>query len=346
VRVWDPPRRDARKLFQGPGAVFGVAFSPDGKAIATNNIDGVVRVVRVADGGITELRGHVTGVMRVQFSPDGQRVLSYSSDGTARVWRTVDGTPTRVLADHRRPVEGVGFIESGRRIVSVGDDGRLLAWSPDGSDLTELYKLAMPLTGLEVLSRNDHVVVRDASSAIWDVALDGSVRPVRASDGATVAVLRASPDGQLLATGTDRGHVAVYDTTGWTTIATAKLTGGVRQMRFDPRNRDLVVATHDGHVRVIALGPARTVRFHDVPIAARNVDYSPDGEVLAIVCPTGGTWLYDIPSHTWAYGAEHAAELFGGAFSPDGALFAGGDRRGVVTIRDVATTLAAAKAQP
>src|SRR6185503_10319615 len=189
VRIWEPPSRDARKLFQGPGAVFGVAFSPDGKAIATNNIDGTVRVVRVSDGAVTELKGHVTGVMRVQFSGDGRSVLSYSSDGTARVWRT-DGTPLRVFADHARPVEGAAFIESGRRAVSIGDDGRLFAWSPDGGDPAVLHTRPMPLTGLDVLSGTGHIVVRDAESAIWDVALDGTVRPVAKSDGATVAVLR------------------------------------------------------------------------------------------------------------------------------------------------------------
>lgn len=114
----------------------------------------------------------------------------------------------------------------------------------------------------------------------------------------------------------------------------------------EARNRDLAVVTHDGHVHAISLGTARALRIHDVLLAAHNLDYSPDGELLAIVCPDGGTWLYDLGSDTWAYGAEHAAEVFGGAFSPDGTLYASGDRRGIVTIRNVATTLAAATAAP
>jgi WD40 repeat protein len=167
------------------------------------------------------------------------------------------------------------------------------------------------------------------------------VRQVRTGDGATISVLRASPDGTLVAAGTDRGNITVYEAAGWTKVLTTELGAGVRQIRVDPRNRDLAVVTHDGRVHALALGTARTLRVRDAALGARNVDYSPDGELLAIVCGNGSTWLYDPRSDTWAYGAEHAAEVFGGAFSPDGALYASGDRRGIVTIRDVATTLRA-----
>jgi WD40 repeat protein/tRNA A-37 threonylcarbamoyl transferase component Bud32 len=343
VRLWDPPRRDARRLFQGPGAVFGVAFSPDGKSVATNNIDGTVRVIGIADGAVTELKGHVTGVLRVpQFSRDGQSVLSYSGDGTARVWR-VDGTPLRVFADHARPVQAAAFVESGRRVVSIGDDGRLLAWSAGGTDAAVLHTRAVPLTGLDVLSGSGEVVVRDADSAVWAVALDGTVRQVRTADGAIVAVLRASPDGRMVATATDVGDVVVYDTSDWRTVRAVKLGRGVRQIRFDPKNRDLIVALQDGRVHAVALGSARTARFAEIANLARNLEYSPDGEVLAIVCTNGGTWFYDLAGDTWAYAVDHTSEVFSGAFSPDGALFASGDRRGLVTIRNVAATLAAAR---
>jgi WD40 repeat protein/tRNA A-37 threonylcarbamoyl transferase component Bud32 len=345
VRLWDPPRRDAHRLFQGPGAVFGVAFSPDGTSIATNNVDGTVRVIRIADGAVTELKGHVTAVFGVQFSEDGQSVLSYSGDGTARVWR-VDGTPLRVFADHGRPVQGAAFVESGRRVVSIADDGRLLAWSPGGSGASVLHTRAVPLTGLDVLSGSGDVVVRDADSAIWDVSLDGPVRQVRDSDGSIVAVLRASPDGRLVATATDLGDVAVYDTSDWRTIRTVKLGRGVRQMRFDPKNRDLMIAVQDGSVHAVALGSTRTARFTEVALLARNLEYSPDGEILSIVCTNGGTWFYDLADDTWAYAVDHSSEVFSGAFSPDGALFASSDRRGLVTIRSVAATLAAVKARP
>ncbi|HZJ67023.1 MAG TPA: hypothetical protein VFD36_26135, partial [Kofleriaceae bacterium] len=343
VRIWEPPSRDARKLYQGLGSVTGVAFSPDGKSIATNNVDGTVRVIGIADGAVTELKGHVTGVTRVQFSGDGQSVLSYSRDGTARVWRA-DGTVLRVFADHARPVHGAAFIESGRRVVSLGDDGRVMVWSPGGSDAAVLHSRPLPLTGLEVLGRGGHVVVRDAESALWDVALDGSARPVRTADGAEVLVLQASPDGRLVATATDVGDLTVYDTSDWRTIRTMRLGGGVRQIRFDPRNRDLVIASQDGRVHAVALGPAR-IRFAEVPILARNLEFSPDGETLAIVCHNGGSWFYDIAGDTWAYTVDHTSDVFGGAFSPDGALFVSGDRRGLVTIRNVTATLAAARAQ-
>jgi WD40 repeat protein len=242
-------------------------------------------------------------------------------------------------------VESAAYIDPGHRVVSVGDDGRLLAWSPDTGEVSALYSRPLPLTALEVLKRNDQVVVQDVAGSIWDVSPSKAVRQVRNSDGATVTVLRASADGRLVATGTDNGTVVIYDAINWTTIETTKVGGSVRQIMFDPKDRDLIIASENGRVRVVALGAARTLLWHDIPMAVRNVAYGPDGETLAFVCADGGAWFYDIRTDTWAYTRDHSSDTFSGAFSPDGALFASSDRRGTVTIRDVAATFAAATNQ-
>jgi WD40 repeat protein len=97
IRVYDPPSRDARVVLKTQRAVFGVAFSPDGKTIVTESNDPVIRRVSLADGGVTELPGHRQFVLRVRFSPDGTSFLSFSPDGTVRVWspssRHPDGSP-------------------------------------------------------------------------------------------------------------------------------------------------------------------------------------------------------------------------------------------------------------
>ena len=347
VRIWDPPPPNVRKLLQAPSAVVGVVFAADGESILTSAADGLVRQLGVSDGGVAEFRGHTGVVLEAAFSPDGHYILSYSrDDGTARTWRTSDGKAGRVLSEHGRTLARARFLATGHRIVSIGGDGRLLAWSPETSDVFVLFTRPLGLTALEVLPYNEHVVVQDVAGSIWDVAPGGGARQVRAGDDATVTVLRASADGRLVATGTTEGAVVVYDTTRWAIIATAKLGGGVTQIRFDPNNRELIAASDDQHVGVIALGAARALRWHDIPLAARNITYGPDGETVAFVGADGGTWYYDIRGDRWAFTLDHASETFNGVFSPDSALFASVDRRGVVTVRDVPATFAAAAAQP
>jgi dipeptidyl aminopeptidase/acylaminoacyl peptidase len=94
-------------------------------------------------------------------------------------------------------------------------------------------------------------------------------------------------------------------------------------------------------VRFVALG-TRALPWQDVTAEARSITYAPDGETIGFVCKDGGTWLYSLRGDIWAYARDHDAEASGGKFSPDGKLFVTTDRRGVVVVRDVASTLAAA----
>ena len=336
-RVWAPPDRSARILFQTDSGLSAVKFSPDGRWLAATGVNGVARRIELASGEAIALVGHTDLVKLPTFSPDGTSLVTPSNDGTVRVWKA-DGTVLGVFTGHRGAVNGVEWVGA-NRIASIGDDGRLLLWPADATSQVELFAAAAPLTFLRALANTGHLVVGDARGAVWDIAGDGRARAVRGARGA-VTMLRPSHDGRRVALGGDDGSVTVYDTASWTVIASASAARSIWQLQFDPMDRAIVFAATDGHVRVLSLDGSSALGWDDVPLLAHDVAFSPDGEVLALLVDGGGTWLYEIRERSWVYVRDHQEQVSRGEFSPDGKWFASCDGRGAVTVRDVATTFA------
>ena len=90
------------------GNVEGLAFSPDGRTLASASWDGSVKLWRVADGELVRtFHGHVGPVTGVAFLPDGRSLASTGDDGTVRVWSVETDRPRHTLtglAGHGRSV--------------------------------------------------------------------------------------------------------------------------------------------------------------------------------------------------------------------------------------------------
>ncbi len=119
VRLWDVATGALKHTLTGhTGGVNSVAFSPDGKTIASG--DGTVRLWDVATGALKHtLTGHTRGVNSFSFSPDGKTIATGGGDKTVRLWDVATGALKHTLTGHTRGVSSVAFSPNGRTIASI-----------------------------------------------------------------------------------------------------------------------------------------------------------------------------------------------------------------------------------
>lgn len=124
VRLWDVSSGQAKLTLNGDwGYVSMVAFTPDGKTLASANGDGTVRLWDVANGQAKQvLKGHLSAVLSIAFAPDGKTLASASGDGTVKLWHVGSGLTMVTFKGNNDPVYTVAFTKDGKALASAGGD--------------------------------------------------------------------------------------------------------------------------------------------------------------------------------------------------------------------------------
>jgi WD40 repeat protein len=291
-----------RLCHAGRGALLGhrdevyyVAFSPDGKTLATCGKD---RTIQIWDVGTGQRRlilcGHTDDINWVTFSPDGRTLASASDDNSIRLWDATKGAARRTLTGPGARVLGVLFSPDGNRLISCGRDGGVIVWDPaTGEQRSSLRVSHGNIESMAVSPDGNTLATSGQGAGIWDLA--GRREPLRLDGhGDAVNCVAFSHEGKAVATACRDGIVKVWDA-----------------------RTGLARATFRGH-----------------RAAVQSVAFSPDDRTLASVDDRGGIRFWDMASGAVGAIATGQDRLWCVAFSPDGRTLATTSRDGTVKLWD------------
>lgn len=335
--VWDVATGAARQTLTGhTDRVMAVAVSPDGTLIASGSRDDTVILWNAADGAVWQtLVGHTGDLSRVSFSPDSRQLVSGGYDNTVRLWDTASGEQLRSFTRHTRPVTTVAFSPDGRSLFSGSNDRTIIWWNLQAEDPLHIFTGLDFVRSVAVSGNGRWLLTADRSTipVLWDLQAGNVVQEFGHPGGAINAVAY-SPDGELVASGTDDGQVLVYAAGNGELRYT--LTGHetyVNAITFSPDSLVLASGDENGVVQLwdLASGDLTTTLTHDQPI--HSLAFSPDKQSLLVgsgVFVDGLMRLWDLATaRNIMEFSGFGGSVWGVAISPDGRLAASASEDGL-----------------
>jgi len=218
----------AQTIRIGDVALVSLAYSPDGKRLATGSADYRITLLDLINRKVLRsFVAHDGEVTALAFSPDGTRLASASHDRTVKVWDSSSGKELLTLAGHSGPVEAVAWSADGKSIASAIDKTHIRLWDAStGKTLRTLDSRVAPV--------EDIVVETHLYLPYLDEFSEGM--PGR------VLSLAFSPDGKRLASGSQEGFI-----NQWDLASGKKQTMVPRRSVYDTDDRALkAMYSHDG----------------------------------------------------------------------------------------------------
>jgi WD40 repeat protein len=332
------------------GSVDSVAFSPDGKTLASGSFDNTIVLWDVSQPAAPKpigdpLKAQATSVLSVAFSPDGKTLASSSLDNTIVLWDVSQPAAPRPIGDplkaHTDDVSSVAFSPDGKTLASGSLDANVILWDvsqpaapkrigdPLEGHTNSVYSVAFSPNGKTLASgSNDNTII------LWDVSQPAAPRPIGDPLKAHANRVRSvafSPDGKTLASGSWDKNIILWNVgdAHAPTPLSDPLSGhnsDVKSVTFSPDGRTFA-SSDDNTIILWDVSNPRAAKPIGEPLTTHanrvwSMAFSPDGKTLASGGANDTIILWDVsdvraPNPLGSTVKSHADTVLSVAFSPD-----------------------------